>query len=160
MQRGVSLALVLAVLWCNARSAPAGQLSLGRATARPGQTVTVPVVYAAGAGPVAAGLATDIAFNPVGLSHPRCASGAALGASKAVKCAEPKRGLVRIAIYGLNLDAIPAGEVATVSFDVAPGPRRRVYRLRHKPTAATADGTDFSLAHRSGAIRVMPGAQP
>lgn len=139
---------------CAVPQAQAGGLALGRATTVAGRTVTVPLVYTAGRGPDAVALATDIRFDPAVLSQPRCAGGRSLGSGKDVKCSEPRSGLLRLAVYGLNLDSVPAGEVATVTFDVAPGARPRSYQLRHTASAATADGTDFTLRQRPGTVRV------
>ena len=132
----------------------AGELSIGDAQARPGSEVTLPITYQQGTGPAAAALASDIRF-PRGLTEWRCAPGAALsGGQKTVKCAEPKPGLLRIAVYGLNLDPIPDGEVATVTFQVSPAARPAAYRLRHRPSAADATGKDYRLRHHDGILRI------
>ena len=141
-------------------AAHAGELAIGNAQVLSGQTVTVPVTYTAGkAGKkVAAAVATDIRFNSKVFSNPRCEDGSALGsgaaAAKTVKCAEPQPGLLRVAVFGLNVAPVPEGEVARVTFDVAADARPGRYRLRQKPTAADASGNDFRLVQRHGAVRV------
>jgi hypothetical protein len=151
---GAAVALTAAILFHPATGL-AGQLALGRDAGRPGQTVTLPLTYRQGTGTEAAGLATDILFKSSVLTHPRCTAGSVLSrAAKTVTCAEPQPGLLRVAVYGLNLDPVPDGDVATLTFDVAPGARRGLYLLRNIATGADAQGTDFPLAHRNGAVRV------
>lgn len=157
MMRAAMWALVCMSLCGAATRGAAADLSLGRVTAHRGQPVTIPVGYSGKGALPAAALGTEIKFNPAVLSHPRCAPGAALATGstgKTVKCTERGRGVVRLAVFGLNLDAVPSGEVATITFDVAPSAQPKLYRLRHKPSAADANGTDFSLNARSGAVRV------
>ena len=141
-------------LFASGVTALAGELSIGDAQAQPGGEATVPITYQQGTGPAAAALTSDIRFSDR-LTQFRCAPGAALsGGQKTVKCAEPRRGLLRIAVYGLNLDPIPDGEVAIVSFHVPPGMRRRAYRLRNRPSAADAAGKEYPLRHRDGIVRI------
>jgi hypothetical protein len=155
-RRQAVLLVTCGILW-NASSAFGGELSLGTGHATRGGTVTLSVIYREANGPAAVGVATDVKFDPNGLTQPHCAVGGALASgtvSKSVRCAEPQAGVLRLAVYGLNRDPVPDGEVATVTFSVAAQARRRMYRLRQRPTAADADGRDFNLAHRTGAVRV------
>lgn len=156
---GWAALVVLAVaILLQPAAAVAGQLALARAAGQPGQSVTVPLTYRQWMGSPAAGLATDIVFDPTALTHPHCESGAALDdvgdAAKTVTCAEPQPGLLRLVVFGFNLSPVPDGEVARVTFDVTVGARRRRYLLRHTPGAADAEGTDFPLARRNGVVRV------
>jgi hypothetical protein len=152
---GWALMGLAAALLLHPTTSYGGELALGRAAGQPGQSVTVPLIYRQGLGPQAAGLATDIQFNPTALVHPRCAAGPALDdAAKSVVCAEPQPGLLRVGVYGLNLDPVPDGEVATITFDLLSQARRGLYSLRHTPSAADAQGRDFFLARRNGAVRV------
>lgn len=156
-ERTTRAAVAALVLWA-AAPAFASDLGLGHVTARRGQSVTVPVVYRQTRGPVAVAVSTDITFDTTALSHPQCALGAALSSSgpaaKLVICSEPAPGVLRLAVLGLNAAPIASGEIATVSFDVAATARPRPSVLRHKPGAADAQGTDFRLTHRNGAIRI------
>jgi hypothetical protein len=158
-RRGWAAGLLTAALVCNAATAFGGDLALARVTGKRGQPVSVPVLYRQGGGSAAAGLATDIVFDPTVLTHPRCTAGAALGSAneKTVKCAEPRPGLLRLLVYGLNLGAVPSGQVAIVTFDVAAGTQRRSLRLRHTPTAADANGKEIPLNHHNGAVRIERG---
>lgn len=154
MANAVTVFWITVAMFASGATASAGELIVGDAQAQPSAEVTVPITYRQGTGPAAAGLATDIRF-PKGLTQPRCAPGAALsGGQKTVKCAEPKPGLLRVAVFGLNLDAIPDGEVATVTFQVSPGARPGSYRLRNRPSAADAEGKDYRLRHHDGMIRI------
>jgi hypothetical protein len=157
MLRRTTRAVVVAVIFWGATQASASELRLGRVTATPGTSVTVPITYRQGRGAVAVALGSDVTFDPRVLSKPRCAAGSALIASgpgaKLVTCGEPQPGLVRIAVLGLNTTPLPTGEIATVTFDVAATAPRRLYILRHKSGAADANGADFRLTHRSGVIR-------
>ena len=154
MGKRMTVSLAIVGVLC-AAEALAGELIVGNVRGRPNGEVSVPVVYSQGTGPPAAAVASDIRFDSKHLRQLRCSPGvAASRGQKTVKCAEPRRGVLRLAVYGLNLDPIPDGEVATVTFRVSPRARSRVYQLAHTPTAATADGKDFSLTHHNGAIRV------
>jgi len=159
MQRAVTATVVTAGLLMWAAGAFAGQLVIGVAQVQPGQSVTLPVTYVTGkAGKkVAAAVATDIHFNDKVFNNPRCEAGSALShaaAAKTVKCAEPKPGVLRLAVFGLNVAPMPEGEVALVTFDVAADARPARYRLRQKPSAADAAGNDFRLGPRNGAVHV------
>lgn len=157
MGRRAAAFLVIVAMFTGAATAFAGELTLGRTRGQTGGEVTVPLTYRQSSGPAAAGMATDIRFDPKGLTQPRCAAGAALSSGqKSVKCAEPQPGLLRVAIYGLNLDPVPDGEVATVTFRVSPQARHGLYRLRHQPSAADAGGKEFTLLRHDGLIRVGP----
>ena len=153
--KGVStVMLALTAVLCGATLVRAGELALGNAQGQPGHTVTVPLVYMAGPR-AAAAVASDIRFDARALRNPRCAAGGALnGTGKQVRCAEPKRGLLRIAIFGLNLSAVPNGEVAQVTFDVSPNAPFRRYALRQRASAADAEGKDFLLKHRNAKLSV------
>jgi len=145
------------LMW--AAGAFAGQLVIGKGQVQPGQSVTVPVTYVAGkaGNTVAVAVATDIYFNTKVLSNPRCEAGSALShaaAAKSVKCAEPKPGSLRLAVFGLNVAPMPEGEVALVTFDVAADARPARYRLRQKASAADAAGNDFRLGSHNGAVSV------
>ena len=150
-------AVAMAILWSTA-PASASELLLGRATAAPGASVTVPVGFRQGRGPVAVAVDTDIAFNARAFGNPRCAPGADLATSgpgaKLVICGQPRPGIVRVAVLGMNSEPVGTGELATVTFDVAANAHQRLYSLRQKPGAADAQGTDFRLRHRNGSIRV------
>ena len=150
--------LAAAVILGSAARTFGSELALGSAAAQPGQTITVPVTYTPKGDATAAALTTDLRFDAKALSHPRCESGSALTggeqAGKTVKCVERQPGMLRLLVYGLNLGPVPAGEIARVSFDVAAGARPRSYRLRHRATAADANGNDFTLRHRDGTVRV------
>jgi hypothetical protein len=163
MQRAVTAMVMAAGLLMWTTVAFAGEMSLGAAEVLPGQPVTLALTYTGG-GRVAAAVATDIRFNAKVFTNPRCESGSALAsngtAAKSVKCAEPKPGLLRVAVFGLNVAPVPNGEVALVTFDVAPGARPGQYRLRQKPTAADATGNDFRLQRHHGAVRVKRPATP
>lgn len=106
--------VVTAAMLCSASRVLGGELTLGSAQAEPGRAVTVPVIYSPGTGAAAAGLATDIRFNAAVFAHPHCELGSALtsGAdtAKTVQCAEPHRGILRLAVYGLNLAPVPQGK--------------------------------------------------
>jgi len=101
---------------------------------------------------------TDIAFDVRAFGNPRCAPGANLSTSgpgaKLVICGQPRPGIVRLAVLGMNTDSVGSGELATVTFDVAGTARQRLYILRQTPGAADAQGTDFRLRHHNGSIRV------
>jgi len=149
------LFLALAVLVGSAVPVFAGELSLAQVQAQPGQTVTLPMTYQAGR-TAAAGVASDIRFDPTVLRNPRCTAGPALaGTGKDVHCAEPHRGILRMGIFGLNLAAVPSGEVAQLTFDVAPTARARTYRLHQKPSAANAQGRQLGVKHTNGAVQVV-----
>lgn len=152
--RAIVLFIAAAVL-SSATTVFGGELALGSAQAGPGQTVTIPLTYSPGKGRVAVAVASDIRFNTRALQHPRCEAGSALtGGSKSVKCAEPKRGVLRLAVFGFNTDPMPAGEVARISFDVAANARPGSYGLRQKPSAADAAGKDFLIKRQNGAVRI------
>jgi hypothetical protein len=156
MQRAI-WALGGALMVLGAAHADASQLQVGRVRAQPGQSVTVPVIYRKGAGPVATALTTDIRFDTTALAHPRCAAGSALsegGADKRVMCAEPSPGMLRLVLFGFNQDPVPNGQVATVTFDVSADAQRQPYRLENTPTASDAAGHDFRLARKNGDVGV------
>ncbi len=134
-------------------SASAGELVVGVANASPGQSVTVPVTYTA-SGRSAVAVASDIRFNTAIFKNPRCAGGSDLPTNKSVRCGTPKSGILRLAVFGLNTDAMGSGEIAKITFDVAPNAKNGRYKLRNKPSAADKDGNDFHLAHGHGAVRV------
>lgn len=134
-------------------SARAGELVLGNAEVVPGTTVTVPLTYTTG-GRDAVAVASDIRFNATIFQNPRCADGSALAAGKSVRCATPKRGILRVAVFGLNNDTLPGGELATITFDIPAGAKAGRYKLRNKPSAADKDGSDFRLKHGHGTVSV------
>lgn len=148
---------LLVTMTVSAGTVRAGELTVGSAQTQPGQTVSVPVTYDPGSGRTAAALATDVRFDGKALKNPRCQAGSALSggnAPKAVKCAVPRTGVLRLAVYGLNTEPVPAGELASISFDVAADAHPHSYKLRQKPSAADAAGKDFLLKHRNGVIQV------
>lgn len=157
MTRKMMWALGGALVLCSATHAFAAQLKVGRVKGQPGQSVIVPVTYD-GSGRVAmTALSTDIHYRPEVLSNPRCAAGADLnasGADKTVQCSEPQPGLLRLVVFGLNQNAMPTGEVATVTFDVAADARPRKLQLRSKPSGADAAGNDRPVRRRNGSVRV------
>jgi hypothetical protein len=157
MQTRAIVVLIATAVLSNAAMASGPELVLGSAQSQAGQMVTVPVTYKPGGGRTAVALATDVRFNPATFQNPRCEAGSALigsNASKSVRCAEPKTGVLRLAIFGLNTEPVPAGEVARITFNVSADARPRAYRLRQKPTAADAAGKDFLLRRRDGTVRV------
>ncbi len=154
MRTYVTFVCLVTTILGGVANALSGQLTLGAARAAPGQTVTLPVTYDPGTGRTAVALGSDIRFR-TGLTNPRCAPGRALSkAGKTVRCAEPKPGLLRLVVFGLNVGPIPAGELALVTFDIAPGMRARSYRLQHTTRGADANGKEFGLRRRSGTIIV------
>lgn len=158
--RRIVCAAIAIVMTGTAAQAFAGQLALGSASGAPGQSVSLPLTFRQGTGPVAVALGTDVSFNASALSKPRCGAGSALSTSgptaKLVTCAEPSPGVLRIAVLGLNTAPLPDGEVATVTFDVAPGAREGVVALSVKAGGADALGTDFDLEHSDGSVKVTP----
>jgi hypothetical protein len=155
-RRWAASGVLAAMMLCSAATAFGGELALGRVIGQPGQPVSVPVLYRQGSGPAMVGLGTDILFDPAALTHPRCSAGSGLAGAtqKTVKCAEPHAGVLRLLVFGLDVSPVPDGEVATVTFDVAAGTRRRLLRLRHTPTAADANGKDITLTRRDGAVQL------
>lgn len=153
MQRALGV-LGGAIIVLSGAQALAGGLQVGRVNARPGQPIAVPVTFTAGRGTAVTALTVDIHFDK-GLTNPRCAQGAAMaGVDKIVRCAEVDPGQVRLLIFGFNQDAMPSGEVATVTFDVAPNWRHRLHRLLSEVSASDADGKPIQLARKSGTVRV------
>jgi len=136
-----------------ASAAQAGELILGSADVVPGTTLTVPLTYQA-TGRDAVAVASDIRFNAAIFQNPRCSDGSDLGAGKSVRCASPKRGILRVAVFGLNSDALSGGELAKVSFDIPATAKQGRYKLRNKPSAADKDGNDFRLKHTHSSVRV------
>lgn len=150
----IRLVLVSACLGiAMANAASAGELTVGTANAAPGTSVTVPVTYAA-SGQNAVAVASDVRYNTAIFKNPRCEGGSGLPANKSVRCGTPKKGILRIAVFGLNTDTLASGEVAKITFDVASGAKQGRYKLRNKPSAADKDGNDFRLAHEHGVVRV------
>lgn len=130
-------------------------LRLGRVRGRRGQSLSVPVVYHSGAGPLATSVAADVIFDPGVFTHPRCQRHTSLThARKTIRCAELEPGHLRMAVYGLNANPVPDGRLATVQFDVAPQARLGLYRLRHVPTASEAAGREFPLVRHGGTVRL------
>jgi len=153
MQRALGV-LGGAIIVLSGTQALAGGLQVGRVSARPGQPITVPVSFTAGKGDAVTALTVDIHFDK-GLINPRCAQGAVIAnVDKVVRCAEVDRGQIRLLIFGFNQDPLPSGEVATVTFDVAPNWRRRLHRLASEVSASDADGKPIQLARKSGTVRV------
>jgi hypothetical protein len=148
---------VTLLVLCGASGAFASQLALGNVSGQNGQSVTVPVTYRHSRGRVAVAVGTDITYDRAVLTNPRCDTGSAVStsgpAAKMVVCGQPKPGVLRLAVVGLNTAPLPDGEVATVTFDVASTKHHRIHPLRHKPGASDAHGTDFRLTRRNGAIR-------
>jgi len=133
----------------------AGELKVGSADAVPGQPVTISIDYTA-SGKTAAALASDVRFNTNIFKNPRCTPGSNTPPTKSVRCGNPSKGVLRLAVFGLNTDPIGSGEVAKITFDVAPDAKKGRYKLRNKPSAADKDGNDFRLSHAHGAVRVAP----
>jgi cohesin domain-containing protein len=153
-QRGITALLAIGFA-LGATRASAGELTLKGAKAQPGNQLSVPVVYREDRGLVAAGVATDITFDATVLRNPRCAPGKALaGSAKTVVCAEVSPGQLRLGIVGLDHGSVPQGEVARVTFDVASNARPGHYQLQHTPSAADADGKDYSLQKQDAQIDV------
>lgn len=156
MQRRMIGAVTVLVLG-SAAQAFAGQLALGKANAKPGRSATVPITFRQG-GPVAVAVGTDITFDTKALSKPRCETGSAVSTSgpgaKMVICSEPKPGVVRLAVLGLNTAPLPNGEIALLTFDVASSTQHQLYVLHQTPGGADANGTDFRLRNRNGSIHI------
>ena len=156
MNRRAMCMMAGVLMLCGAPRATFGsQLQLGQGRGQAGRSVTLPLTYKLSGGRTAVALATDIQFDPAALSNPRCDSGNVLSrAGKSVQCAQPRPGLLRIAVFGLNSNPVPEGEVATVTFDVAPGVRPRRVVLRQTPSAADANGTEFRIGRKTGLVRL------
>jgi len=147
-------ALIAVPFILDAAAASAGQLTLGRAHARAGSEVAVPLQYRQQHGAAVVALMTDVDVDPTVVTNARCRSGtAATAAGKTVACSLKGRRL-RVLVFGLNTNVIPDGEVASVTFDVSPHARARLYILRQRSTGADATGREFRLAHGNGAVRV------
>lgn len=142
-----------AVIVASTTAALAGEIRLGDAVVEPGQSVTVPLSYSA-SGKTAVAVASDVRFNTSIFKNPRCSGGSALPANKSVRCGNPSRGVLRLAIFGLNTDPLPSGELATITFDIPATAKPGRYKLRNKPSAADKDGNDFRLTHGHGAVRI------
>ncbi len=141
------------VILAGGQATKAGEIRLGEATVEPGQSVTVPLRYSA-SGKTAVAVASDVRFNTSIFKNPRCSGGSALPANKSVRCGNPSRGVLRLAIFGLNTDPLPSGELATITFDIPATAKPGRYKLRNKPSAADKDGNDFRLTHGHGTVRV------
>jgi len=150
--------------------AEAAMLRVGRAHGRPEGTVSVPVRFARQQGENIVGLSGDITFDATVLANPRCEvarklgiewgarkgrGGSEMAREKTAVCSEPRPGVVRIGIFGLNLVPIPAGEVATVTFDVLPTAKPGRYPLTVSPGSAGPAGEEVGITTgKDGFVRV------
>lgn len=132
--------------------------NVGGLDAEVGATVVVSVAYRSGEPPASA-LAADVRFDRRSLARPRCLAGVALrGTAKAVQCAEPKPGVVRIIVLGLDREALAEGDLVRVEFDVVAAPRKPNHWVRLRRTSAsTGDGESLRLRRRAPVSRIAAG---
>ncbi|MFC1591959.1 hypothetical protein ACFL43_05500 [Thermodesulfobacteriota bacterium] len=139
-----------------ALQAQAASLDLGSALASPGESVTLPLTLSGSDGIVS--LSTDISIKSGILGNPTVAlSPAALAAGKEIFYNVLSRGVLRIGILGYNLNDIPEGLVAEVTFDLKSGIcLRKNIPLKNRPGAADAEGRPVAITGESGTIRIIP----
>ena len=137
-------------------------LRVGRAVSCADGTVTVPIRFHPGPDVDVVGLSGDVAFDTSALANPRCDVSGILergkhegsGTMKTIVCSEPRPGLVRLGIFGLDMERIPRGKLATLTFDVVAGADPGFYPLTITADSSNAAGEDMDVTGRDGRVRV------
>ena len=132
----------------------AATLSVGDGVASPGSTATVPITLSGGSGIVA--VSADIFYDTAVLKNPKAEIGnAAQSGEKQIHSSIPEQGVSRVSVVGMNLDEIPDGTIATITFDVAPSaPIKKKIQLTISPSAADARGNTVPVSSENGVITI------
>ncbi len=147
-----------------AADAVPSRLRVGKARSGADGTVTLPIRFSGQPNGVVIGLSGDVTFDTTVLANPRCDVAGVLdprrqrgsGVTKTVVCSEPRPGLVRIGIFGLDMGPIPRGTLATLTFDVLTGARPGRHPLTIVPGSSGPTGEDMGVAGRDGYVYVRP----
>lgn len=132
----------------------AASLNLGEVEINPGGKATIPLTLSQGYGIVA--VSADISYDTSVLKNPKAEIGdAAQSGEKQIHSSIPEQGVFRVSILGMNLDEIPDGTVATITFDVAPSaPIKKKVQLTVSPSASDAMGNTVPVSSENGVIRI------
>ncbi len=135
-------------LWCLVAHPIAAQtLTIGTVGGNKNETVYVPVTFVAGATATITAFQMDVSFSSARLVPGTVAAGTALG-SQVVRSSTPSTGLLRLVVYSPTNAALPAGQVAVLSFTISGTAPNGV-----TPLSANTGSTRFSSI---GAVSLTP----
>ena len=157
MKRKSSKSVILAALLILAVSAlpvQAATLDLGSVEGSSGGSVTLPVTLSGGNG--IAATSVDISYDAAVLANPRAEIGkAAKSADKEIHSNTPSKGVFRVGVLGVNLNEIPDGQVATVTFDVlSSAPSGKIIVLSNSPSASDTKGNALTMSGSNGEVKI------
>jgi len=149
----IFLMMVLAFSFGTLRAEPLLDLSSVSGCA----TVTIPITLTNEQGTDVVGTSNDIAYDPDYFDFLDCTIGpAGEAANKGVQFSLPSYGVLRVGVLEMNLDPIPDGVVASVTFYVEDdAPCDDAYILMNAPTATDAVGNLLDLTGTDGEIYVL-----
>ncbi len=132
----------------------AASLNMGQVEGSPGDQVTIPLTLSQGTGIVA--LSADISYDTAALNNPKAEIGnTAQSSGKDVHVSIPKQGIFRVSVFGMNLDEIPDGTIALVTFDVSPtAPSKKNIELKITSSASDAQGNVVTISADSGVVKI------
>ena len=132
----------------------ATSLSISDSEASPGSRVTIPLTLSQGAGIVA--VSADISYDTAVLKNPNAEIGDhAQSAGKEIHTSILGQGVLRVSVLGMNLNEIPDGVIATITFDVTPSaPLKKKVQLTVSPSASDAMGNTVPVSSENGVITI------
>jgi Cohesin domain len=156
-------ACILAALWLmlplgTGAATPKAVVTAGTAMGlRGGTDIPVSISLKSLNGAQVVGLNFDLTFHADRLSVASVALGsAASSVGKSIAWSQPDANRIRVLIVGLNLDAIPNGTVAVVTFNVLPAARRGATPLALTDATASDPATQpIAVKIGNGAFRVV-----
>jgi hypothetical protein len=154
----LGLAIISALFIATFGSAAAVTLDLGDAVAVRGSSVEIALSLDS-EGRSVASTSNDILYDPALLSNPRARIDGSIGidseVGKQVIYNVLEGGVLRVAVLGLNREAIPDGVIAWVSFDVAADAEEgSAVLLENNPSASDVDGNNLSTDGSNGSIYI------
>ena len=152
--RAISALVILLVFAVSLPLSHAASVNLGTGEGSAGGSVTIPITLSGGSGIAATSM--DISYERSQLANPSAEIGpSAQSADKKVFASTTPEGLFRIGVVGMNLNEIPDGVVATISFDVlADAASGKTVVVGNVPSGSDAKGNAIGISGRKGVITV------
>ncbi|MFC1591958.1 cohesin domain-containing protein [Thermodesulfobacteriota bacterium] len=152
------LAVLLSLITAGAARA-ALQLNLGSATGEACDQVTLAITLQNESGTSVSATSNDIAYSSQYLTVVSASLGpAAEAAGKSIIQNAVSNGLYRVGVVSMaNLNAIPDGIVAYVTFEIDCGAPETFYSIQNTPSGSTPQGDPVDVSGTSGTITVSSG---
>ena len=150
--------LAAGVLLGAAGPAAAVYVVVGSDSVAAGETAVIDATLVLGPGEAVASVGLEIRFDPSGFSEdPTCTLDPRLGpgtaADKTLAQSQPEEGELRLGVFGVNANAIPAGGLLSCEFPTA-ADADGVFELEAHATASAPGGASLPATAQSGQIAI------